>query len=176
VGGILVRAAFFLGFWLLLSAPDVGVLLQEPNSVGGAGGVVLASEIAVAILASATATSVSLWLWPVGSGRPRLGVLLVLIGRFLVQMVRSGVDVARRAFDPRLPIQPGFVTFRSRLESPQQRAVLGALSSAQPGSIAAGVTPDGDLIYHCLDVRVALEPELRRDESLLARLCGKEGL
>jgi multicomponent Na+:H+ antiporter subunit E len=37
-----------------------------------------------------------------------------LVGRFLWQSVVAGVDIARRVFDPRLPLNTGFVVYPVR--------------------------------------------------------------
>jgi multicomponent Na+:H+ antiporter subunit F len=50
-------------------------------------------------------------LLPPQPGHVRLTGLLSLIPHFLWKSVVAGVDVALRAFDPRLPLRPGFVAF-----------------------------------------------------------------
>ena len=84
-------AAFFL-FWMLL--------LQS----------VKPADLAVGLFACIGATWVSLHLLPPSSGGLRFGKLLALLPHFLWESVLAGVDVARRAFSPRMPLSPGFVT------------------------------------------------------------------
>ena len=72
------------------------------------------SNLLVGVLASAAAAWVSLKLLPPASGRVRLGLLLLLLPRFLCHSLVAGMDVARRAFAPQLDLQPGFIEYRAR--------------------------------------------------------------
>src|SRR5215472_16323937 len=73
------------------------------------------ADLPAAAVAVAAATLVSLRLLPPARWRvSQLGVAMLAL-RFPGQAVMAGVDVARRAFDPRLPLRPGFVTYAPRL-------------------------------------------------------------
>ena len=48
----------------------------------------------------------------------RLTAVLSLIPHFLWKSVVAGVDVARRALDPRLPLRTGFVGYRVAISEP----------------------------------------------------------
>lgn len=161
-GPILGRAALFFGIWLILSAPDLGALHLDPLAA--------TADLAMAVLAAAIATWVSLGVLPPGPRAWRLGGLLALMGRFLAQSVLGGIDVARRAFHPRLPLRPGYIVFPTRLRSRHQRAVFETLTSATPGAIAAGTDAEGRIVYHCLDTRLPIAEGLARDEQQLLRL------
>lgn len=159
---ILGRAALFFGIWLVLSTPDLGALHLDPLAA--------TADLTMAVLAAAIATWVSLWALAPGPRAWRLGGLLALIGRFLAQSVLGGIDVARRAFHPRLPPRPGYIVFTTRLRSGRQRAVFETLTSATPGAIAAGTDAEGRVVYHCLDTRLPIAEGLARDERQLLRL------
>jgi multicomponent Na+:H+ antiporter subunit E len=130
----------------------------------------LAGEFAVALLATVAATWVSLWASPPAPRRWRLRALFPLLGRFLLQSLLGGLDIARRAFDPRLPLRPGYVVFPTRLRGARRLALLQTFSSATPGAIAAGVNAQGDLVFHCLDTRLPVAEVLARDEQHLQQL------
>jgi multicomponent Na+:H+ antiporter subunit E len=134
----------------------------------------LAADLAIALIATAMATWISLWVLPPGPRPWRLSALMALIGRFLVQSVLGGIDVARRAFDPRLPLRPGYIVFASSLRRPHQRAILQTFASATPGAIAAGSDAEGRLVFHCLDTRGPIAEGLAQDERLLLRLYREE--
>ncbi|MEA3639704.1 MAG: DUF1576 domain-containing protein [Lamprobacter sp.] len=186
LSAILLRAVFFLVVWLLLSAPDLGALRSHAVSSAGAlatgSGVEigagintqLAADLAIALFATVMATWVSLWVLPPGSRPWRLSALMALIGRFLVQSVVGGIDVARRAFDPRLPLRPGYIVFATSLRRPHQRAILQTFASATPGAIAAGTDAEGRLVFHCLDTGAPIAQGLAQDERLLLRLYREE--
>ncbi|MEA1051288.1 Na+/H+ antiporter subunit E [Lamprobacter modestohalophilus] len=194
LGAILLRALFFLVIWLLLSAPDLGALRSlVENSAGalapGSGAEIgagvsagieaginaeLAADLAIALIATAMATWVSLWALPPDPRPWRLSALIALIGRFLVQSVLGGIDVARRAFDPRLPLRPGYIVFATNLRRSYQRAILQTFASATPGAIAVGADSKGRLVFHCLDTRRPIAEGLAQDERLLVRLYREE--
>ncbi len=110
----MVRAALArgVGFWLLLAGP---VALDAVGAPEAGGLVRLAGDIVVGLLSTAAVTWFSLRLLPPSRGRLQLGVLLKLMAHFLLQSMVAGVDVARRAFDPRLPPRPGFVAYSTRI-------------------------------------------------------------
>lgn len=125
------------------------------------------ADLVPGLATAAAATWASLRLVPAGAMRLRLGPALALVPRFLGQSVVAGVDVARRALDPRLPLRPGFVHYRPRLEPGLARNAFAALTSLLPGTVPArddGVT----LVYHCLDVSQPIEAQLAAEEARLA--------
>jgi multicomponent Na+:H+ antiporter subunit E len=154
----LLRAAGFFGFWLLLARP---VAFDW-------------ADLAVGLLAAALATWASLQLLPPGPLRLRYGALARLVARFLWQSLVAGLDVARRVFDPRLPIKPGYLVYAVRIPDGPRRAAFGAFTSLMPGTLPVGTDPDGALVYHCLDLDQAVASSLARDEALVAAAQGGE--
>jgi len=146
----LVRAACFVVLWLLLAGVDPG-------------------DLPAAAVAVAMATVVSLRLLPVGEFRPSPLGLIRLASRFLIQAVIAGVDVAWRAFDPRLPLRPGFVTYAPRLPSGTARDAFCALASLMPGTLPADTNPDGTLLVHCLDTAQPAAAQLALEEARFIR-------
>lgn len=93
-----------------------------------------------------------------------LGLLPGFYGRSIV----GGLDVARRAVDPRLPLAPGWLVQRVDL-APGGRVGLGAAVSLMPGTLAAGC--DGDrLLVHVLDRDADPAAALEGEVARLARL------
>jgi multicomponent Na+:H+ antiporter subunit E len=119
-------------------------------------------------MATVLATAVSLRLLEPQSGHLRFAALLALAPHFLWQSVLAGLDVARRAFDPRLPLEPGFVECPVEFPPGFTRNTFAAITSLLPGSVPCGETRDG-LTYHCLDVRLPNVEQLKREERLFAR-------
>jgi multicomponent Na+:H+ antiporter subunit E len=161
IRSILFRGAGLFGFWLLLAAPLRG------SSLGA-----LIPDLVVGALASAGATWLSLRLLPPVAGRIRLWPLGRLTLSFLWQSVVGGVDVARRAFHPRMPLHPGFLAFRVGLPPGPGRSAFGALTSLMPGTLPVGTDRDDALVYHCLDLDQPVAEGLAREEALLARIRG----
>jgi len=158
VNSAITRWIGFLGFWMLLAAPDWAVPAID-NAV----------DMAVAVLAAAAATWTSLYLLPPMPGRLRYGALIRLTLRLLRQSVVSSVAVLLRAFSPRLSISPGFLVYRTRIAPGSDQALFGALTSMLPGTISAGTDGDGGLVYHCLDLSQPVEDDLAVDEALLIK-------
>ena len=143
----LVRWVLLLVFWVAL----IGFSL---------------SALVVGVVAAGGATWVSLRLLPPARQRVRLGVLALLLPRFLWQSLLAGWDVARRAFDPRLPLRPGFVAFRSAHAPGHLRNTFAAISSLMPGTLPCG--EDGDeIIFHCLDIGQPILKQLAAEEKVL---------
>lgn len=155
----LARGLGLFGFWLLLAAPWVG----RP-------GAEILADLAIGGLAAIWATWVSLRLLPPAPGRLRWGALARLAVHFLWQSVVAGLDVALRAFHPRLPLRPGFMAYPVRLPPGQGRAAFGAFTSLMPGTLPVGTDSDDTLVYHCLDLDQPVATNLARDERLLTRV------
>ncbi len=164
----LARGAVLLGFWLLLAGPDI----VDGFSAGSLPPLI--SDLLVGLAATATATWVSLRLLPPTGGRLRIGSLLRLSLHFLWQSLVAGVDVARRAFDPRLPLRPGLLVYPLRRTTETGRAAFGAFTSLMPGTLPVGSEADGALVYHCLDLDQPVAAALARDEALVASTRGEE--
>lgn len=96
--------------------------------------------------------------------------LLGLAGFFALGSLRGGLDVARRALSPRLPLAPHVIRYRTRLSPGVGRELMGAALSLMPGTLVLG--RDGDQI----DVHVLAgadpEPTLARLEHHVARAIG----
>ena len=108
---------------------------------------------------------------PPAPQRVRLGALVLLLPRFLWQSLLAGWDVARRAFDPRLPLRPGFVVFSSSHAPGHLRNTFATISSLMPGTLPCGENED-EIIFHCLDVGQPVLEQLAAEEKVLARALG----
>lgn len=146
----LVRGALFLVFWSALIGLSV-------------------SSLIVGIVAAAGATWASLYLLPPAARRVRLGALITLLPRFLWQSLRAGWDVARRAFDPRLPLRPGFVVFPCTHVPGHLRNTFTTISSLLPGTLPCGEN-EREIVFHCLDVGQPVVEQLLAEERALARV------
>lgn len=149
----LVRTAGFLGFWFILFG------LRPANFVLGA-------------LAAMGATWVSLWLLPPGQFKVRPVALTVFVLRFLYKSIVAGTDVAWRALDPRLPLRPGFVVYRTHLPPGLTRSAFCTETSLLPGTLPCGSDDKGRLAIHCLDVTQPVVKQLAAEEALFTRAIG----
>jgi multicomponent Na+:H+ antiporter subunit E len=115
--------------------------------------------------------AVALSLRLVPGGIPlRLGAVAGLLPRFIAQSVIGGIDVARRAFDPRLPIDPGWIEVPVALPD-GGRVALGGELSLMPGTLAAGSVGDR-LLVHVLDRKQDVEAAIRNEEKRLRQTTG----
>ncbi len=146
----LVRGALFLLFWSAL----IGISW---------------SSLAVGLVTTVGATWTSLRLLPPGPQRVRLWPLVALLPRFLWQSLLAGWDVARRAFDPRLPLRPGFVVFPSAHAPGHLRNTFATIASLLPGTLPCGESEEG-IVFHCLDVGQPVVAQLAAEEAALARV------
>jgi multicomponent Na+:H+ antiporter subunit E len=151
----LVRGAALFAIWIVLirsSAPG---------------------DLALGVLASAVATWVSLRLVPAEQGYLRYGALLAFVPHFLWESVIAGVDVARRAFAPSMPLKPGFVRYPVSLPRGLARNTFTTITSLLPGSVPAGEA-EGTIVYHCLDVGQPVVAQLSTEERALAKALVSE--
>jgi multicomponent Na+:H+ antiporter subunit E len=126
------------------------------------------ADLAIGAFATFAATWVSLHLLPSTAGSLRFGALLALMPHFLRESVRAGIDVAMRAFDPRLPLRPGFVECPLDFPPGHARNTFATITSLLPGSVPVG-GGDAALVYHCLDTTQPVVEQLWAEERLLAR-------
>ena len=126
------------------------------------------ANLAFGVLATAAATWASLKLMPPSLGSVRIGALVLLLPRFLWQSMIAGIDVARRAFAPRLPRAPGFVQYPTGLPRGAARNAFAAISSLLPGSVPVGET-DTHIEYHALDLSQPVVEQLAAEEQAYAK-------
>jgi len=120
------------------------------------------------------ATWASLAFLPCSDSRPRLYAWVRLIVRIPFQALVAGVDVARRALDPALPLRPGFVAYSTRLPEGTAQHALAALAALQPGSVPVRSNAEGIFDIHCLDTRLPVAATLEVEEARLRDALGLE--
>lgn len=80
-------------------------------------------------------------------------LVLRLLGRLLVDIVVSNVQVARRILGPESAIRPKFVWVPLELRSPHAIAALAMMVTMTPGTLSADVSADKAwLLVHAFDV------------------------
>lgn len=130
-------------------------------------------DVAVGTLSAAAAAWVSLRVLPPQAQALRLLALPQLTLRFLRQSLVAGIDVARRALDPRLPLRPGFEAYPVGFPPGPLRNAFVALTCLLPGTVAAA-DDDGALLVHCLDLDQPVAAQLGAEEAALRRALSGE--
>ena len=149
----LARWAGFVCLWLVISRLDLAELL-------------IGAATAVA------ATWTSLHLLPPGAGRLQPAALARLGLRFGRQSVIAGTDVAMRALDPRLPLQPGLVHVPLRIAPGVAQSAFCTFASLMPGTLPAG-SGNGSLRVHCLDVGQDVPAQMSTEEGMFLAVLGR---
>jgi multicomponent Na+:H+ antiporter subunit E len=126
------------------------------------------ADLAVGLVAVVAATFASLRLLPPEAGHLRLGALLAFLPHFLWQSVLAGVDVARRALSPRMPLRPGFVVYKVGFRPGLARNEFTSITSLLPGSVPVADS-EHEILYHCLDVGAPVAEQLAAEEQRLRR-------
>lgn len=93
------------------------------------------------------------------------------IPSFLRRSLSGGVDVARRALHPRLPLNPELVEYPLRLPQGLPRVVMADLVNLLPGTLTVELTAD-ELQVHVIDRQVPVLDELKAVERAVARIFG----
>lgn len=134
--------------WLVLTGADAGGLAY--GALVAAAGFLLARCLA--------------------AGHATLSPLAVLplFPRFLRRALLGGIDVAARAFHPKLPLRPGWVSVKTRLPPGALRATIGGEFSLMPGALVAGSRHDRFLV-HLLDTASPIGAELEDEERRLLK-------
>lgn len=71
---------------------------------------------------------------------------------FLIELVKSNLDVASRVISPKLPINPGIVEVKTKLKSKIARVVLADSITLTPGTFTLEIKDDS-LFIHWIDVK-----------------------
>ncbi len=149
------RFVFCFGFWfILIGVSPINLIVGLPTA--------------------AVAVWVSLRLLPPGDRSLSYGALAGLLLRLPWQSLVAGIDIARRAFDPRMPLRTGFVVFPSRLPPGSARDAFCALMSLQPGTLPVGAGEKDDILFHCLDTAQPVAAQLAAEEARFLRILGQE--
>lgn len=143
------RYVLFILAWLVLTRGDIGHLF-------------------VGAVVSAAAAWGSLKLLPAGSRSVSLWRSIKEFPGFLHNSLRGGLDVAYRALHPRMPLNTGWVRFKTRLPAGLPRLTLASETTLLPGSLVAGSRED-ILFVHCLDKGQDIAGSLRIEEVRIAR-------
>lgn len=134
--GIILFLALF-GSWLLMAGTDPNELLT--------GGI---ASLAISLLFASRATALgSLRLHP-----KAVFYLFIYFFVFLRELTKSTLDVAKRVVSPSLPINPGIVKVRTKLQSHMGRLWLANSITLTPGTMT--VETDGEFFYiHWIDIQ-----------------------
>lgn len=149
---VLKRFALLLALWVVLT-------LNEP------------SAYLVGVLASAAASAISMRLLPLAGRQVPLVTVFRLAPGFAWRSLLGGLDVAWRAFCPRLPLSPRWLTYRIRLPPGAARVSFSHELSLMPGTLAAGGRDDA-LYIHCLNGNQPVEEYIAEEERRLAKAIG----
>ena len=76
---------------------------------------------------------------------------------FLMALINSNLDVARRVLTPSLPINPGIVKFKTKLTTNYSKMVLANSITLTPGTLTIDIVDDTFYI-HWIDVKTT-DPE-----------------
>jgi multicomponent Na+:H+ antiporter subunit E len=96
--------------------------------------------------------------------------LPLLVPFFLWESLRGGIDVALRAFRPRLPLSPAIIQYRLRLPPGPAPVMMASLVSLMPGTLA--MISGAWLRVHVLDDGRDYQDDLQRLEEKVARVFG----
>lgn len=95
---------------------------------------------------------------------------------FIAALIKANFDVARRVVSPSLPINPGIVTFETKLHNHFARMILANSITLTPGTLTIDVV-DNRFYVHWIDVTTKNEQEVYNEiaapfEKLLLKIYG----
>jgi multicomponent Na+:H+ antiporter subunit E len=152
---ILVRGIAYFVVWMIMAGGQL-------------------ADVVPGLAAAVLATWISLVLLPLDPAFAQVRPLAVLrlALRFVWGSVVAGLDIARRAFSPSLPLKPGYVTYPVALPPGTSRNLFTSVTSLMPGTLPSGTGESDDVIYHCLDVDQPVVQDLGQEEARLVAALG----
>lgn len=148
-GALLVRTSILAAGWWAITEGDRAAL-----------------GFGVPVVLLALLTSLSLPAPPTRRPSP-LGILRFAV-TFLAGSVGGGLDVAWRAFHPRVPLSPNVVRYTLRLPSGPARSLFTGAVSMMPGTLSANLE-DALVDIHVLVDDGRVTERLQRFEEAVAR-------
>lgn len=125
-------------------------------------------DLVVGAFAAAVAAWMSVRLLPPGVHPVRPAGLPRLVLGFLGHSVVAGIDVARRAFSPSMPLRPGFLRYPTGYGRGPARNAFASITSLLPGTLPVRDDEQG-LLYHCLDLDQPVAAALAAEEAIVSR-------
>lgn len=77
----------------------------------------------------------------------RLYWMIRLFFIFIIELIKSNVDVARIVLAPKIDIHPGFYAYPNDLEEEWEVALLSTLITLTPGTVVVAISEDYSVIY-----------------------------
>jgi multicomponent Na+:H+ antiporter subunit E len=149
----LVRLAGFALLWVLLTAAST-------------------KNLPLAATVILIATVASLRIWPAHPHRVRWSQLPGLLAFFLWNAIKGGMDVARRALSPGLPVAPELLDYPCRLHSESGRVWFTWMIGLMPGTASVQWRDGGRVVVHVIDRARYDHASLQRLEHKMAALLG----
>ncbi len=115
--------------------------LEMPNIVVG-----LLIGAGVAVLTRPKRTHAPLRRLPQG-----IVAFFVYVTLLALDVIRSGINVARIVLDPKLPVRPGIIAIKSGMTSELGAALSAHAITITPGEMVIEIGDDGTMYTHCLD-------------------------
>ncbi len=81
---------------------------------------------------------------------------------FFIALLKANLDVAKRVINPKLPINPGIVTYKTKLKSDTAKVFLANAITLTPGTLTVDIIDD-KLYIHWIDV-ITRDPQKIVDE------------
>lgn len=93
---------------------------------------------------------------------------------FIIELIKSNLDVARRVLTPSLPINPGIVEVKTKLTSKMARMLLANSITLTPGTLTVEIINDSFFV-HWIDVKdddveVATQEIISKFENCLIKI------
>jgi len=101
---------------------------------------------------------------------------LIYLMVFLIELIKSNLDVARRVLTPSLPINPGIVKTKTVLKSKMGRMILANSITLTPGTLTVDIKDDTLYIHWidvcCEDIDKATNAIVEKFEKHLVKIYG----
>ena len=164
---ILSTAILLYCFWLLITGQLVSLCKGDPNVQVLIYGVVI--SLGVAVFSSRFFIHES----PFYLYNPVkwLMILVYAVCVFLVELIKANLDVAFRALNPALPVNPGIVKVPVDLKSEYGQSMLANSITLTPGTITMDIAEDkGQTYYYIHWINVTTQDNKAAGDAIKGRL------
>lgn len=106
---------------------------------------------AVSLIVAFLIRNTSIYEFGLGIVVQALKFIVLYLPLFIFKLIEANVSLAKIVLDPKLPINPGFVTISTGLKGDMAKLILANSITLTPGTLTVDVSED-ELLIHWVDV------------------------
>ncbi len=106
----------------------------------------------IALIVSLVIKNLGIYDYSIGIILPVIKFIVLYIPLFLWKLILANVSLAKIVLNPKLPINPGFVTIKTGLDGDVSKLILANSITLTPGTLSVDLE-ENELLIHWVDVK-----------------------